>query len=493
MRRTLVTFAGVLLLSVFVPNAWSQVRYVLTDLGTLGGTESWANAINNSGQIVGTSVTSDGAEHAFLYSGGSMSDLGTLSGGTMSGATAINDYGQIVGGSSVSGSAEHAFLFSGGSMQDIGSLSGYQWTSAAGINDSGQIVGTAFNYSSTGSQVQAFYYSGGTMLPVYDIFGGNASYAYSINNNGLCVGQAVTTVGYSIAYISSGAFGMSSLHSVSNSVANAINNNGQVVGYAETNRVNGIYHAFLSSSSSGMEDLGTLGSLYSFSEATAINDLGQIVGNSDTTTGGYDPFICNGTGPMEDLLDMIEPGSGCTFGQATGINDKGQIVGWGDDSNGNMVAVVLTPDTTPEPPTFVLLGVAAITLLGSTWLRRRSLRSTILISEQTCPCAKKPAQRPCSSRISTAKVGRCAVSAVYPSSAVEKQRKLLCDGGTERAGPTTTPGNAYERTRAFDSRHFNRQGLDHVEFRPHPLGLAKVDILDQAFCQFHGQRTTIRG
>jgi len=42
----------------------------MVDLGTFGGNNSLALAINNSGQVVGWSVTSAGATHAFLYSNG---------------------------------------------------------------------------------------------------------------------------------------------------------------------------------------------------------------------------------------------------------------------------------------------------------------------------------------------------------------------------------------------------------------------------------------
>ena len=46
-------------------------RYLLTDLGTLGGPASEANGINNPGQIAGTSSLSDSIyPHAFLYTPG---------------------------------------------------------------------------------------------------------------------------------------------------------------------------------------------------------------------------------------------------------------------------------------------------------------------------------------------------------------------------------------------------------------------------------------
>jgi probable HAF family extracellular repeat protein len=74
---------------------------MLTDLGTLGGSNSWAYGINSAGQVVGDSITASGADHAFLYSNGTMTDLNSLidprSGWTLETASAINNKGEIVG------------------------------------------------------------------------------------------------------------------------------------------------------------------------------------------------------------------------------------------------------------------------------------------------------------------------------------------------------------------------------------------------------------
>jgi probable HAF family extracellular repeat protein len=92
--------AGALLFSATVAQA--EVRYQLTDLGTLGGKNSFDNSINNLGQVVGQANLADGSSHAFLYSGGPLVDLRTL-GGTSSTAAAINDHSVIVGSASTAG------------------------------------------------------------------------------------------------------------------------------------------------------------------------------------------------------------------------------------------------------------------------------------------------------------------------------------------------------------------------------------------------------
>ena len=65
-------------------------------LGTLGGLESWANDINNPGQIVGGSDLANGTSHAYIWLAGVMTDLGTL-GGPTSVANAVNVDGWVVG------------------------------------------------------------------------------------------------------------------------------------------------------------------------------------------------------------------------------------------------------------------------------------------------------------------------------------------------------------------------------------------------------------
>ncbi|KQV79818.1 hypothetical protein ASD15_17485 [Massilia sp. Root351] len=113
----------------------------MIDLGTLGGAESWATGINDSGAVVGVSRLAGEGVHAFLYADGVMVDLDP--GGADSEAFDINNAGQVVGRGKSGG-----FLYANGVMTDLDTLiapGAWHIASAVGINDLGQIVGQACN------------------------------------------------------------------------------------------------------------------------------------------------------------------------------------------------------------------------------------------------------------------------------------------------------------------------------------------------------------
>src|SRR5206468_12996011 len=93
LMRLHLALAGCIALGTF--SAAAQT-YTITDLGTLGGSFSQANATGGWGQVVGLAENAEGEYHAFLYSGMTLTDLGTF-GGELSAAVAINSSSQIAG------------------------------------------------------------------------------------------------------------------------------------------------------------------------------------------------------------------------------------------------------------------------------------------------------------------------------------------------------------------------------------------------------------
>ena len=114
---------------------------LMQDLDTLPGVGSKAYAINDSGQAAGQLD-----DVATVWSDGLSENLGTL-GGSLSYARGINNNDQVVGWACYDSSYEsHAFVWDGENlMQDLNKLIdpslGWNLTNATAVNDQGWIVG----------------------------------------------------------------------------------------------------------------------------------------------------------------------------------------------------------------------------------------------------------------------------------------------------------------------------------------------------------------
>ena len=247
------------------------------------------------GQVVGWAETAAGFGNAFLYSGGAMANLGTVSGFYESYAYSINNFGDIVGELD----PWFAMLYHDGQMVSLGTLPGFEAGYANAINNLGQIAGTATN--SAGSPWwHGFIIENGVMVDLGTLPGGESSHG---------------------------------------SQACGINDSGQVVGFSY---INGEYtHAFIYSNGQ-MTDLGVPpGGADSY--GYAINNSGQVVGAFDldpSSNNSYAFFYSNGV--MSDLNPLIPANSGWQLYRAEAINNKGQIVGYGY-INGMQHAYLLTP------------------------------------------------------------------------------------------------------------------------------------------------------
>jgi probable HAF family extracellular repeat protein len=339
-------------------------RYLLSDLGTLGGAQSFAYALNDAGQVTGYSwVAGGGSGHSFLYGGGRMTDLFPLNSGEVVtvGPTDINNSAQIASGQVVDGLYLPA-LFDGktGTTTVLGSLgkatpAGFSGV-ATGINEAGQAVGYSYV---DGTIRHAFVYKNGVMTDI-DVFGGYSE-ASAINNAGLIVGffsDQADGAAHAFVYAKGGMTDIGRLSgtdpAASESYARDVNNHGQVVGEFLTADKKA-FHAFMYRHGV-FTDLGAANSPET--SAFAINDRGQVVGTTyvpytdtcfDVRLNKEVPCIKHKphgflyqNGRLTDLNGLFQQGTGWEIAWAFDINNKGRIVGYGL-LNGQFRAYLLTP------------------------------------------------------------------------------------------------------------------------------------------------------
>jgi probable HAF family extracellular repeat protein len=361
--------------------------YKVEDLGTLGGSHSWASAINDSGQIVGYSyLAGDQNNHAFLYKDGKMTDLGTL-GGTSSEAKGINISGQVVGWSDNSSGERRAFLYdSANGMKDLNDSipadSGGTIEEATAINSNGEIAATMWpdsmrNLCSPYAETWDFH-TALVLRPAttatYEVqelgtLGGEYSYATGINDSGQVVGRSMTSGCWEQPFLYDSA--TKQMQGLAGSQAYGINASGKVVGYTEdwtlydwacTNY--DCHRAFIyDSATKQMQVLGTLGTGATYgtigSEAYGINDSDKVVGLSGIGDGfhhwvsGSGPaygFIYDSTNGMKDLNSLIPADSGWTIHEARAINNNGQIAATGYKDGVGWHALLLSPTEGSPPP-----------------------------------------------------------------------------------------------------------------------------------------------
>jgi probable HAF family extracellular repeat protein len=202
-------------------------------------------------------------------------------------------------------------------VTDLGALPGGSDRSVPhGINNAGQVVGE----SGDPNFLQGFLWENGTMTPLgFLSVSGNQTVAEDINDAGQVVGSSGGPGVPTLAFIWDRINGMRSL---GGGIALGINGSGQVVGFFG---VGSNPRAFLWDSVHGMQDIGYLPGGNGSSTAFAINDQGQVVGESYVLgVSGLDAFLWESATGMTDL-GTLPDGHGT---RAVGINNKGQVVGY---------------------------------------------------------------------------------------------------------------------------------------------------------------------
>jgi len=329
-------------IAALAPLATAQKGATPVDLGTLGGSSSYATAINSGDITVGAgNVFSDAVQHGFYTNSlGYIQDIGSLIGvyGN-SAATGVSTQGVVVGTSDqiidTSGDiATHAFYYQSSrtGLQDVGTNGGT--LSYASAIQNAIVVG----YATVADDVAycAFYWTktkGMTNLSTLaadSCNDGYNSYAYGMNSKGVAVGSSDSTDGTTHA----AAWNLKTkviydLGTLGGSLAqlNAVNSSNMMVGFSSLpgdSQIDATANTGLT-----LVDIGNLGGSYAAS--TAVNDSGTVVGFSNIT-GDTDvhAFVWTQGGGMVDLNTLLPAGSAFTeLSAANGIAADGTIVGVG--------------------------------------------------------------------------------------------------------------------------------------------------------------------
>jgi probable HAF family extracellular repeat protein len=169
-------------------------------LGTLGGPDSAAHAINDLTQVVGWAARADGTDDAFLWHSGAMQALPDL-GGSFAEARWANNFGLIAGTSSRPDTSQpFGVYWVDGKLLELPPLNGMSHLPYF-VHDDGTIVGLA-RFADVGGRGRATVWREdrvdqrlGTLADGTAFEDLSLSVAYGVNASGVIVGMSTTPTG----------------------------------------------------------------------------------------------------------------------------------------------------------------------------------------------------------------------------------------------------------------------------------------------------------
>jgi probable HAF family extracellular repeat protein len=287
-------------------------EYDYFDLGVVSGdANSEPAALSAKGIVVGTSKTSGGLAHAFIWNNNQTLDAGKRAGDVAAKAYCVNS-SALAGGVSIQNTIkQYPVLFHYGGATQVNTAAGATVGSVTAINDNGTyIVGNAIVKSSTLTSFSNF-------LP--------GTTAAALNNNDQVAGQKA---GHAAIYNSGAVTDLGLLKGFDTSSATSISDAGDVTGVVY-NAADSKYQGFVYTISNSKMTLITPFATNNICQPTAINgDL--VVGTSSTDFLNPNPFLYSvSSKTMTNLNSVISSSSPWTLTQAIGVNANAQIVAIG--------------------------------------------------------------------------------------------------------------------------------------------------------------------
>ncbi len=338
--------------------------HTIRDIGTLGGTNTIFQALNDQGQITGASLAPEAGGsvyHAYRWSKSTgIQDLHRPNvPGSYSNGFAINNKGWVAGAASVPGAILpfQAFRWTPASgMLNLGSFGNTSYANA--INDAGTVVGYSEG-PELGIVARAFKWTEAGGLQALIGTSSVVSSANDINEAGKIVGSGTNDLAINdraLLWTPTGTQVDLGADSTFLSYAEHINEKGLVIGQEAFNPVETL--GFVWSREHGILRFGTAGVEPSY--AADLNNLGQVVGRI-----GDQAIVWTRTGGVVNLNTRI-PGAppGLTLFQAEAVSDNGSIV-----AAANTGLVLLVPSAAynqaPVAAPIALTGATRVNALVS--------------------------------------------------------------------------------------------------------------------------------
>lgn len=166
----------------------------LLDLGTFGGIISSAGRVNKSDQVTASFTTSDGAIHTIFWQRGKWTELGFL-GGSQTLAYDLSESGVVTGQSDISNDPHpvfgiapfHGFVWSNGTLTDMGQIFGSDFGYTVGVDSAGRIAGASDLAGDLSAH--AFVSENGAITDLTPYGDGITSWSNEINSHGDIIGS----------------------------------------------------------------------------------------------------------------------------------------------------------------------------------------------------------------------------------------------------------------------------------------------------------------